>query len=821
MEILWQDVRQGFRLLTKSPGFTVTVILTLGLGIGANAAVFSIVNTLLLRPLPISDPGNLYIIASTHLDNDQPHQLSWSDYVDYRDRSGVFSDLAAYSIGFAGLSADQRADRVAVAYVTGNYFSMLGIQPGLGRLILPTEGHAFGKDPVIVLGRSYWRKRFAGDPSIVGRQVLVNGQPFTVAGVVPEGFYGTYALVEFEAYMPLGMLFPEPAYREIIDRRDNHDLHVMGRLAPGVGETRAQAAVDILARQLEQQYPDTNKTVRGRVIAEHLARPEANSADSNPLVAAVFLGLVLLVLTVACVNVANLLMIRATVRGRDLAIRAALGAGRGRLVRQLLTESILLALAGGLAGALIGGWVSRTLSQITLPADLPIRFDLSFDWRVFSYIAAVALGTGLLVGLMPALRASRTDVNDVLREGGRGAGGTGRHVARNVLVVAQVAVSLVLLVAAALFVRSVQRAQSIDLGFSPAHVLNLSMDVSQQAFSEARGRAFYKEVAARVRALPGVESVSYAYSIPFGYYNSSEFVEAEGQPVPQGQRKTSAGYNMVEPEYFGTMSVPIVRGRGFSAQDDERGRPVAIVNEVLAQRFWPGQDPIGKRFRLQTPPEVAVQWLEVVGVSRTGKYQSLFDDPGPYFFAPIAQQYRSLRVLHVKTAGAPEAMAPAVQKEIRALNPALPVYDVRSQERMMEGPNGFFLLRMGAIFGAGLGVLGLVLALVGIYGVVSYSANQRTQEIGVRLALGAQRRDILRLVVGRGLALIGLGIVLGLAAAFGFSRFLSNLLFGISSTDPITFAAVPLLLAAMAILASYLPALRATKVDPVQALRIR
>jgi len=818
MDTLRQDVRQGLRMLTKSPGFTATVILTLGLGIGANAAVFSIVNTLLLRPLPISDPGNLYIIAVKHQDNEQPHQVSWSDYVDYRDRSGVFSDLAAYSIGFAGLSADERADRVAVAYVTGNYFSMLGIQPGLGRLILPTEGQAFGKDPIIVLGRSYWRKRFAGDPSVVGRQVLVNGQPFTIAGVVPEGFHGTYALVEFEAYMPLGMMFPEATYREMIDRRDNHDLHVMGRLAQGTTESKAQAAIDVLAHQLEQQYPDTNKSVRARVIAEHLARPEANAADSNPLVAGVFLGLVLLVLTVACVNVANLLMVRATVRGRDLAIRAALGAGRRRLVRQLLTESVLLSVAGGLAGAVIGGWVSMMLSRITLPADLPIRFDLSFDWRVFSYIATVALGTGILVGLMPALRASRIDLNDVLREGGRGAGGTGRHVVRSVLVVAQVAVSLVLLVAAALFVRSVQRAQSIDLGFKPARVLNLSMDVSQQAFTEARGRAFYKDVEARVRTLPGVESVSYAYSVPFGYYSSAEYVEAEGQPPPKDQRRPSAGYNVVEPEYFATMSVPIDRGRAFTPQDDERGRPVAIVNEVMAQRFWPGQDPVGRRFKLQSNE---TQWLEVVGVSRTGKYQSLFDDPGPYFFAPIAQQYRSLRVLHVKTAGAPDAMAPAIQKEIRALNPSLPVYDVRSMERMMEGPNGFFLLRMGALFGAGLGVLGLVLALVGIYGVVSYSANQRTQEIGVRLALGAQRRDILRLVVGRGVVLIVIGITLGLAAAFGFSRFLSNLLFGISSTDPVTFAAVPLILAAMAMLASYLPALRATKVDPVHALRIR
>lgn len=817
METVWQDVRQGFRMLVKSPAFTATVALTLGLGIGANAAVFSIVNTLLLRPLPVSDPSNLYVVSVTHQDNEQPHQVSWGDYVDYRDRSGVFSDLAAYSISFAGLSADNRADRIAVGYVTGNFFSMLGVTPGLGRMILPSEGTAFGADPVIVLGRSYWKKRFNGDASIVGRTVLVNGQPFTVAGVVPEGFYGVYALVEFDAYMPFGMLFPEATYKETIERRDNHDLRVIGRLEPGVSLAQAQAALDVLARQLEQQYADTNKTVRARIIPEPLARPEPNAADSNPLVAGVFLLLVTLVLLVACVNVVNLLLVRATVRHRELAVRAALGAGRRRLVRQMLTESLMLAAAGGVTGAIIGRWLSGMLSRITLPADLPIRFDLVFDWRVFSYIAAVALGTGLVVGLIPALRASRTDLNEVLREGGRSmAEGGGRQRMRGILVIAQVAVSLVLLVAAGLFVRSVQRAQSIDLGFDPAHVLNLSMDVSQQALDEARGRAFYRDVEARIRRLPGVESVSYAYSVPFGYYNSSEYVEAETAPVPKDQRKPAAGFNMVGPDYFRTMKVPLVRGRAFTVQDDERARPVAIVNDLMAQRFWPGQDPIGKRFRMQGKD---TQWLEVVGVTRTGKYQFIFEDPGLYFFAPMAQQYRPLRVLHVRTTGAPEAMAPAAQREIRALNPDLPVYDVRSMEHMLDGPNGFFLLQMGALFGAGLGALGLVLALVGIYGVVSYAAAQRTQEIGVRMALGAQRGDILRLVVGRGLALVATGIVLGLAIALGVSRLLASLLFGISSTDPVTFAVVPLVLGCMAVLASYLPALRATRIDPMTALR--
>ena len=817
MGTLWQDVRHGIRALGKTPSFTLAVALTLGLGIGANAAVFSIINALLLRPLPVHDPANLYLVSLSHQDNEQPHNVSWADYVDYRDKSGVFSDLAAFDLNFAGLSADNRADRITISHVTGNFFSLLGVAPAAGRLILPNEGRQYGADPVIVLGHSYWKKRFGGDPAVVGRQVLVNGQPFTVAGVVPESFTGVYALVEFDAYLPLGMMFPEATYRELIARRDNHDLHVIGRLKPGVSLAQAQAAVDVLARQLEKQYPDTNKTVRARVIPEHLARPEANSADSNPFVAGVFMLLVGLVLLVACVNVVNLMMVRATVRQRELAMRAALGAGRWRLVRQLLTESLLLSLLGGLAGAGIGRWVSGMLSRLSLPMDVPIRFDLPFDWRVFGYVALVALGTGVVVGLLPALRASRADLNEVLREGGRSmAGGGSRQWTRNTLVVSQVAVSLVLLVAAALFVRSVQHAKSVDLGFDPRHVLNQSMDVSQQGYDEAHGREFYRAVEARVRSLPGVETVSFAYSVPFGYYNSSEYIESQDHPPAPGERRPTAGFNMVGPEYFQTMRLPVVRGRAFTPQDDERSRPVVIVNEILAKKFWPGQDPIGKRLRMEGSDQ---RWLEVVGVTKTGNPQFIFEDPGPYLFAPIEQHYRPLRILQVRTAGDPEAMAPLIQKEIRALDPDLPVYDVRSMERVLQGPNGFFLLHMGALFGGALGALGLVLALVGIYGVVAYTANQRTQEIGVRMALGAQRRDILRLVVGQGLVLVAAGVGVGLAASFGVARLLSNLLFGISATDPMTFVAVPLILGGMAILASYLPALRATRIDPMRALR--
>jgi len=509
--MLLQDLRYAARTMRRSPGFTATAVLTLALGIGANAAVFSVINTLLLRPLAVADPHNLYVLTSVHQDNEKPHQLSWLDYRDYRARAEVLTDLAAYVISFAALSADHRADRIAVNYVTGNYFSMLGVRPARGRLIVPSEGEVLGADPVVVLGHGYWLRRFNGDPSVVGRTVLVNAQPVTVVGVVPASFTGVVALVEFDAYLPFGMLSPASTLREITRDRASHELSVLGRLAPGVTSTQAHAALDVLARQLEQQYPDTNTTVRTRLIAEPLARPDPGEANSKPLVAGVFLLLVGLVLLVACVNVVSLLMVRATARQRELAVRGALGAGRLRLVRQLLTESLLLAALGGVAGAAIGRWGTAILARMPFPADIPVRFELAFDWRVFAYIAATALGTGIVVGLLPALRASRADVNDAMREGGRGTSdGRARQRLRGGLVVVQVAVSVVLLVAAGLFVRSVQSAQSVDLGFDPREVLNLSVDVSQQGYDEARGRAFFSELELRIGRLPGVQSVSYA-----------------------------------------------------------------------------------------------------------------------------------------------------------------------------------------------------------------------------------------------------------------------------------------------------------------------
>jgi putative ABC transport system permease protein len=815
MTSLLQDVRYGLRTLLKTPGFTVVCVVTLALGIGANAAIFSVLNAFLFRPLPVKDPERLVVMATQHESNPQPHSVSYLDYADYRAKTDVFEDMAAYTIGFVGMSTGGSAERMTVSYVTGNYFTFLGLEPKLGRLIQPGEGEKPGTDPVLVLGHSYWKRHFGGDPTVVGRSVNVNGEPYTIIGVAPERFRGTYAFADMEGFLPLSAgVHEDPG---LLTKRENHSMHTLARLEPGVTMEQAAAAIGVLDRQLEAQYPESNKTVTHRLIPELRARPEENNVDILPFVGAVFMGLVGLVLLVACVNVTNLLLVRATARHRELAVRAALGAGRRRLIQQLLTESMLLALLGGVGGLLLGAWVCDLLGSIRLPGDLPFVFDFGVDWRVFAYAMGVAILTGGIVGVAPALRASRSNLGETLRDGSRSVtSGARRLRLRSVLVVSQVAVSLVLMVSAGLFVRSLSAARQMDLGFRADHVLDLNMDPAQIGYDETRGRAFYAEVSRRVRALPGVESASFAYSMPMGYYNQGEAVEAEGQNLAPGDQGLSAGNNSVDAAYFDTLKIPILRGRAVTETDDAKATRVAVINEALAQKLWPGKDPLGKRFRTRSKPDM---WIEVVGLTRTGKYGFLLEDPRPYYYLPLEQNYTSLRVLHVRTSMPPHALASAVRNVIGQVDTSLPVYDVISLEESLEGGNGFFIPRMGAAFAGALGLLGLALALIGVYGVVSYSASQRTQEFGIRLALGAQRRDISGLVLGRGLAMTACGVGLGLVAALGLGRLLQSLLYGVSAMDPTTYAGAALALGAAALLASYLPARRATRVDPIVALR--
>lgn len=815
---IWRDLGFGCRVLRRNPGFAAAVVLTFGLGIGANSAIFSIVNGLVLRPLPVRDADRLAVVAVSREAGGAPGLLSRLDFEDYRDQADAFEDLAGYAMGVGGLAVGSTAERVWITYVSGNYFSMLGLKPAVGRLIHSDEGRVAGADQVLVLSHTYWRQRFAADPGVIGKAVRVNGRPFTIVGVAPEGFRGAYAFVDIDLFTPISMIAADPAWGNAWSSRADGSLIVLGRLKRGVSLPEARALLAIVGRRLAAQYPDTNRDVRPLAFWENHARPDASAASVLPAAASLFIGLVVLVLVVACVNVAGLLLARGTARVRELTLRNALGAGRLRLVQQLVTESLLLALLGGLAGLVLGAWSSRILAGIRLPNDIPMRLDFGLDWRVLIYVTAVALLSGVVAGLLPALRVSATTPADACRAESResAAGTGGRHRLRDLLVVAQVAGSLALLVVAALFVRSLERAQRVELGFQPDGVMNFFMDPKDAGYSEVQTTSFYRELIARVSALPGVVSASLAYSMPLGYYNISQRLDAEGQDPGLTETLPVSDYNLVDAAYLRTLGIQLQRGRWLSQADVDDRRPVAVVNESLARRLWPGEDPLGRRFRFHEGPG---PWLEVIGVGDDGKYGSVLEQPRGFFYLPLSMEYRSLHVLHVRLAGDPQRVVPLVRHEMKRLAPEVPVFDVTSMWDAVKGGNGFFLLRIAATCAAALGLLGMALALVGLYGVVSYSAGQRTREIGIRMALGAERRTILAMVVGRGLRLVAVGGVAGIVAALGLSRFVASLLFGVAPHDLLTYGVVAGLLVLVGTGACYLPARRATRVDPTVALR--
>jgi predicted permease len=812
---LLQDLRHSFRMLRKNPGFTCIAVLTLALGIGANTAIFSVVNSLALRPLPVRDPSRLMVVAQQMPDSSFLGFLSYLDLLDYRAHSDAFSEMAGFSIDFAGLSTGASARRVAVGYVTGNYFSMLGVQPAVGRLIVPTEGQHVGADPVIVLGHAFWQREFGGTPDIVGKNVKLNGRRFTVIGVADKSFRGTVSILELDAYVPLSMVSIDTRLENLWTERDARALQVLAYPRPNVSLEQAEASLNVVAAQLEKEYPATNHAVKMRVLYELLARPTPSVANHLPLVLSSFLMLAGLVLLVACVNVTNLILVRATLRQKEISVRAALGAAPLRIARQLVTESVVLALLGGVVGALFGFAGNRLLAAVRLPGDLPVHFDFALDWRVFTFAFLVALATGVLTGLTPIFRALKANLSDTLRAGGRSlSGGTERHHIRNVLVVAQVCLSFVLLIAAGLFVRSLGRAENLYLGFDPHNVLNLGMDPSQLGYDETRTKSFYEDLENCVRALPGVESATLALSVPLG--NSNQGAKVYREPTVPTEEVLQAFYNVVDPAYFQTMKIALTRGRTFTPGDNEAAPRVAVVNEAVASRLWPGEDPIGKQFSFEG---ARGPYVQVVGVTGNGKYVFIGEDRQNFFYVPAGQNFTSAKILQIRTSLPPEAIRKNVEQQVHTLEADLPVYDVETMEHSLGGSNGFFLIRMGALFALILGLLGLILAIVGVYGVVSYAASQRTHEIGIRMALGAEPRAILRMILRSGVFLLLFGVSIGCVLALAVGWMMRSLLFGIHSADPLTFAAVGFLLGFAAILACYIPARRAMRVDLLVALR--
>jgi predicted permease len=819
MENFWKDLRYAFRMLLKNPGFTLIAILALGLGIGANTAIFSVFNGLLWRPLPVKDPQQLVVLVSKSRDLEFTIPLSYPDFQDYRQLHSVFSDLAAFvpnpvSFGVAG-----RPERVWTESVSGNYFSVLGVEAIRGRTFAPDEGWVPGKDPLVVLSYKFWQRRFAGDPSVIGQTVQVNQHPFTIIGVAPESYRGAYYFIEPELYIPITALsIISPGQTGDLSKRSGSYYHVLGRLQPGVTPAQAMAAAEPLDRRLAQEFPDDRKSLSLLVLPELKSRPEPGTAASFMSTAAgIFMLLVGLVLLIACANVANLILSRANSRRKEFATRTALGASRSRMVRQLLTETVLLSVLGGIVGLIFAGWAAFGLMSIRIATDIPIRlFDLRMDWRIFGFAFVAALLTGMIAGLLPSLQASRTNLADTLKAGGRSSGASaGHHVFRNALVVSQIAVSLLLLACAGFFMRSLQNSAHVDMGFRVDHTLMMSMELGLQGYTETRSQQFYKSLTERIGSLSGVRDAAVAGFIPMGNSNSIVNLFPEGQITDDHSKIETAFDNLVQPSYFRTLGTPVIQGREFTDADTATTPKVAIINDTFAREIWPGQDPIGKTFRTEKtgPP------IQVVGLTRTGKYLFLYEKPQRYAYFPIAQRYTSSVTLLVHTQDDPERLLPTVREQIRQLDGSLPLFDVTTMESQVRDGKALLLARLGAMLVGTFGILGLVLASVGVYGVVSYSVSQRTQEIGIRTALGAQRVQLLAMILRQGMTMAVIGISVGIVLSLLLFRGLSAVLYGVKSADLLILSAVSAMLLAVAFMASYVPALRATRVEPVVALR--
>ena len=817
-----RDLRYAVRSLWRHKSFAAAAIVTLAVGLGANTALFGLVSAA-LRPLPVPNANQIVTIAAETKDDESggfQYAFSIDAMKDFQERATSFSDVFAAYPRIGGLSAEGKPLQFFFAAVSDNYFTALQISPQAGRFFTTHSG----SPAAVVLGYSFWMAHFHGDPGVIGRAIRIDGHPAVVTGVVPKSFRGTFLGLEVDGYLAvddLGTLDPS-VNTWLYHNRKARTLEVFGRLKPGVTVAAAGLEMNTLLAALALEHPDTDAGVSARVVPEPLSRPLPMRVVSDVIPLIQWLGLALagLVLLLACLNVANLILVRATAREREMAVRAALGATRAQLVRQMVAEGLVVSGLGGIAGLVVGQWVMRAfVARLDIGADLPFAFDVTFNWGVFLYSFLAAALTGTALGLWPAWRASRADARASLHDGGKGqSDGVDRQRLRRVLVVGQVAGSLALLIVAGLFVRSLVVAQRIDLGFDGAHLVTVRMDPRQVAFDEARTNEFYKDLINRVSAWPDVASVSQAFSVPMSYLIGGGAFYVQGRPLPANGQPPVAFLNHVGHNYFDTMQIPIVRGRAF-VEDDERERSttrrLAIVNETMAAKVWPGQDPIGKRLRIYGPKEPL---LEVVGVARDSKYVLVFEAPRPFLYLPTERD-NSMRTLHVRAKGDPALLVPRLEREIASMAPDLPTADLRTMAQSLSGIFGYLIFRLGATQAGGMGLIGLTLAMVGVYGVVSFGASLRTREIGIRMALGAEPRDVLQLILGQGLWLVAVGLVMGLSAAAGISRVLARFLPLVNSTDWATFGVITFGLGALALVACYLPARRATKVPPTTALR--
>ena len=813
MGTLLQDMRYGIRMLSKNPGFAIIAVLTLALGIGANTAIFSVVNAELLRPLPFRDSGRLVSVATANASMHSSNgATSYPDFMDWRSQNQVFEKMAAYTGATFTLTGQVNPAHLEGASVSSDTFDLLGVSPELGRTFQPGEDEP--NHHVVIISDRLWKQQFGGDPGIIGRTITLDNNGYTVVGVMPPGFQ--YPVVRqpeaiWSTLSPLNETTDDSP--PMVQHRGAHFLTCIARLKPGVTLVQAQAAMDVIASSLSKQYPDTNK-----YMSVHLSSEQDRLTSSIRPALLVMMIAVGLVLLIACVNVANLLLARATTRGREIAIRTAMGAGRIRVVRQLLTESLLLAIVAGILGAALAFWGSDILVRLS-PENLPRVAEIHIDGWALAFTAGLSLLTGILFGLAPALQSTHSNIVEALKEGSLSTtAGRSRHGLRSSLVIVEMALALILLVSAGLLIRSLIRLQDVNPGFDPHNVMTASLDLPDAKYSDPKKAEFFRELIPQLQVIPGVQSAAAVFPLPMSGDEIRTSFQIEGRPVAKSDEPHTS-VRCVTPNYFGTMRIPLLQGREFTERDDASATSVLIVNQAFAQQFFPGEDAIGKHIQagISNSGPGTAPMREIVGVVGNVKFEDLTTEFSPESYIPYGQlQFGSMTIV-ARSSKDPEGLAKPIASVVQSLDKDLPAYAPKTVEQYLGGTiavprfNTFLL----AIFAA----LAMVLTAVGLYGVISYTVAQRTHEIGIRMALGAQPGDMLRLVVGQGMRLALFGVGVGLIAALGLTRFLSSLLFGVSSTDPISFAVVVTMLLGVVLLACYIPARRAMRVDPMVALR--
>ncbi len=822
METLAHDIRFGLRSMRKSPGFSLICVLSLALGIGANATIFTVVNAILLNPLPVTDISRLVEIdtvdSKTQVTQANATKLGMSNpnCQDYQRQNQVFTGMSCITFGTLTWSGQAEPRQIAGQLVNANYFEILGVTPALGRFFLPDEDTKPGGNNVVIISHALWTNKLGSDPNAIGKTLTLNATPYTVIGVAPKGFKGTFTIGPAEGvWIPVSMYGQALAgfLKDNFNERRFLNMLVVARLKPGVSRLQAEGELKTIASHLEKEYPKENG---GRSVAVSPLADGAvgvNQHDQFVVAGALMMGVVGLILLIACVNLANLLLARAARRQREISIRTAVGASRLRLVRQLLTESVALSLIGGAVG-LVLAFAGRKLLWTYRPPFIERNdLDLSLDWHVLLFTFGLALLTGVLFGLAPAIMASRTDVATTLNAGGRGGSTTWtRSPLRSVLVISEVALALITLVGAGLFIRSMQNAQKINVGFESQRLVVMAFDLGSLHYDEVHGQQFYRDAIQRATNLPMIQAAAVASNLPLGG-GLGRTVFPEGRDETSGYRGTLTTLNDVSPSYFDTLRIPLKRGRAFNDLDKKDTTPVAVINEAMARHFWPDQDPIGKRFHFFGE----TQLVEVVGIVGNTIINQIGEDPQPLAYLPLTQDYAPAATLQVRTSGDPRAAIATVRGQVQSLDPNLAITNVQTIEEVLD--QGLWAPRMAAILLTLFGVLALMLAGTGVYGVLSYSVNQQTREIGIRMALGARPAEVMRWVVSQGFRLAAVGLLIGLIAGFVLMRFVASLLFGISAHDPVTFGVVALVLATVAFLACYVPARRASRVSPLVALR--